>query len=60
MKSKERRYQLAESGTFSKTEENSLSSIDYNAKKYGVSSYYLVMNDLTPGEYGIVIGDPNS
>lgn len=23
------------------------------------SSYYIVLEDLTPGEYGIVIGDPN-
>ncbi|MCI6671053.1 MAG: hypothetical protein SOZ07_06330 [Prevotella sp.] len=57
---KERRYQLAESGTLSKTEQNSLSNVEYNAKKYGNSSYYIVMNDLAPGEYGIIIGDPNS
>lgn len=60
IKGKERRYQLAESGTLSKTETNNLSSVDYQAKKYGDNSYYLVLNDLTPGEYGIVIGDPNT
>jgi hypothetical protein len=56
----ERRYQLAETGTLSKTETNNLSSVEYNAKKYGQSSYLLVLKNLTPGEYGIVIGDPNN
>lgn len=60
VKGKERRYQLAEAGTLSKTESNNLSSVDYKAKKYGECSYYLVLEDLTPGEYGIVIGDPNN
>ena len=59
VKGKERRYQLAETGTFSKTESNNLSSVEYKAKKYGESSYYIVLEDLTAGEYGIVIGDPN-
>ena len=59
VKGKERRYQLAEAGTLSKSESNSLASVDYKAKKYGESSYLLVLEDLTPGEYGIVIGDPN-
>lgn len=57
---KERRYQLAEVGTLSKAETNNLSSIDFRAKKYGESSYLIQMDGLTPGEYGIVIGDPNN
>lgn len=60
MTKKERRYQLAEAGTLSKTESNNLASVEYKAKKYGESSYYIVMENLTPGEYGIVIGDPNN
>jgi len=60
IKGNERRYQLAEAGTLSKTESNNLSSVEYKAKKYGESSYLLVLEDLQPGEYGIVIGDPNS
>ena len=60
VKGKERRYQLAETRTLSKTETNNLSSIEYNTKKYGQSSYLIIMNDLTPGEYGIIIGDPNN
>lgn len=57
---KERRYQLAEAGTLSKTETNNLASIEFKAKKYGEQSYLIILDDLTPGEYGIVIGDPNS
>lgn len=57
---KERRYQLAEVGTLSATKTNNLSSVDFKAKKYGESSYLLQLEDLTPGEYGIIIGDPNT
>ena len=57
---KERRYLLAEVGTLSKSESNNLSSVEYKAKKYGDSSYLITITDLTPGEYGIVIGDPNN
>lgn len=57
---KERRYQVAEVGTLSKAETNNLASIEYKAKKYGESSYLIIMEDLTPGEYGIVLGDPNT
>ncbi len=58
--SKERRYQIAESGTLSKTETNNLASIEFKAKKYGKSSYLIVLENLKPGEYGIIIGDPNN
>ena len=60
VKGNERRYQLAEAGTLSKTETNNLSSVDYQAKKYGTCSYLLKLTDLEPGEYGIVLGDPNN
>ena len=60
IKQKERRYQVAEAGTFSKSETNNLSSVDYKAKKYGSSSYLIVMDNLEPGEYGIIIGDPDN
>ena len=58
-KNKERRYQLAEVGTLSATKNNNLSSVDFDAKKYGEASYLLYISDLTPGEYGILLGDPN-
>ena len=60
VKDNERRYQLAEVGTLSKAERNNMASIDFRAKKYGESSYLIQMDNLTPGEYGIVLGDPNN
>lgn len=60
VKGKERRYQVAEAGTLSKAETNNLASIEFKAKKYGEQSYLIILEDLTPGEYGIVIGDPNT
>lgn len=57
---KERRYQLAEAGTLSAAKDNNIASIAYKAKKYKESSYYIVLDNLEPGEYGILIGDPNS
>ncbi len=56
----ERRYQLAEAGTFTGTEANNTAAVDFQAKKYGESSYIIQLRDLEPGEYGILIGDPNS
>lgn len=59
IKGKERRAQLAEAGTFSGTKDNSLGQIDFQAKKYGESSYLILMEGLEPGEYGISLGDPD-
>lgn len=60
VKGKERRAQIAEAGTFSASKENTLGQLEFNAKKYGTSSYLIVFDNLKPGEYGIVIGDPNA
>jgi len=59
-KNKERRYQLAEVGTLSASKTSNLASVDFKAKKYGESSYLIQLEDLEPGEYGIIIGDPNN
>ena len=58
VKPKIRQVQVSEIGTFGSSDQ-SLSSLDYNAKKYGEASYLIVLEDLEPGEYGIMIGDPN-
>ncbi len=57
---KERRYQLSEVGTLSAAKTTNLASVEYKAKKYGESSYLIKLEDLEPGEYGIIIGDPNN
>lgn len=59
VKGKERRAQLSEAGTLSATKTNSLGQITFQAKKYGKSSYYIVIENLKPGEYGISLGDPD-
>lgn len=59
VKGKERRAQLAEVGTLSAAKENSLGQINFQAKKYGTSSYLIVIKDLKLGEYGISLGDPD-
>lgn len=60
LKKRERRIQVSETGFFSGTEKNSLANINYQAKKYGTSSYLIMIENLPEGEYGISIGDPNN
>lgn len=60
VKSKRRQYQIAEDGTFSAAKTNSTSSVDFSAKKYGKSSYLIQINNATEGQYGILIGNPDS
>lgn len=60
IKGKERRAQIAEDGTLSAAKSNTLGVLNFNAKKYGESSYLLVFDNLQPGQYGIIIGDPNA
>ena len=57
---KERRFQLAELGTFTGSKSSNTASIDFTAKKYGEKSYLIQLQDLEPGEYGILLGDPNT
>ncbi len=59
-KNKKRRVQLSEAGTFSGSEVNSLGIVNFSAKKYGESSYLLILENLPCGEYGISIGDPDN
>ncbi len=33
--------------------------MDFNAKKYGESSYLVVLDNLEPGEYGVTVSNPN-
>jgi len=57
---KERRYQVAEAGTFTGSKANSAAQVDFSAEKYGNQSYLIQLRDLEPGEYGIMLGDPNT
>ncbi len=33
--------------------------MDFNAKKYGKDSYYVVVDNMEAGEYGIYVTNPN-
>ena len=59
VKGKKRQAQISEIGTFTGSSVNSLSNIDFNAKKYGEASYLILIDGLESGEYGILLGDPN-
>jgi hypothetical protein len=48
------------SGTLMKSRTNSKDMIRFNGKKYGESSYLLTLNNLIPGEYGIIVSNPNN
>lgn len=54
-KKKERRYQVLEAGVTSGVSENfHFNNVDYTVHKFGGSSYYITVENLEPGEYGIV------
>ena len=55
---KERRHLVKEIGVLMKTDPDKKLFVDYEAQKYGKSSYLVTLKDLTPGEYGMVIKDP--
>lgn len=56
-KNKERRYQVAERSTFSEVKINHFSFVKFKAKKYGKSSYLVLLDNLPSGEYGMLLMD---
>lgn len=48
------------SGTFLRSSTNSKDMLRFSGKKYGTSSYLIALKDLTAGEYGIVVSNPNN
>lgn len=61
-KSKKRTVLISEdnSGTLMKSRTNSKSEVRFTGKKYGEKSYLLTLNNISPGEYGIVVSNPNA
>lgn len=59
---KKRKTVLSEdnSGTLMKSRTHTKNQLVFSGKKYGSSSYLITLDDLTPGEYGIVITNPNN
>lgn len=61
VKKKERRYQMADIGVLSGAKATTnFTTVSYDAKKFGTSSYLVTFNNLEGGEYGIVAGDFSS
>ena len=53
-KKKERRFKMADIGFASASATTNFTTVDYEAKKFGSSSYLVTLNDLPAGEYGVV------
>lgn len=48
------------SGTLMKSRTNSKDLMRFNGKKHGASSYIIELKNLKPGEYGIIVSNPNT
>jgi hypothetical protein len=61
-KSSKRTVVLSEdnSGTLMKSRTNSKDMVRFNGKKFRTSSYIIELKNLKPGEYGIIVSNPNS
>lgn len=47
------------SGTAMSSRTYTDNQVSFSGKKYGLSSYLLTFKDIKPGEYGIVLNNPN-
>lgn len=47
-------------GTVMKSRTHSKDMVRFNGKRYGSSSYLITLKNLKPGEYGIIVSNPNS
>lgn len=59
-KKKERRYQMLSYGFGSSSTNTNFTTVDYEVKKFGTSSYLVTLSNLETGEYGVVAGDFSS
>lgn len=60
-KRKERRAELeSESTFFGGTSSNNMKILTFSAKKFGESSYLLTLDNVQPGEYGVLVYNPNA
>lgn len=60
IKGKNRRAELSSYSTFGGSSDNNLELVPFVGKKYGESSYMIKLSDKKPGEYGIIVRNPNS
>ncbi len=55
-----RRAEIASVGTFTGSKGNDMEYVDFDAKKNGESSYLIIIDKIEPGEYGIIVTNPNN
>lgn len=60
LKKKFRRAEMASVNNFGATKTNNLDYITFTGKKYGTSSYIIKLSAMEPGEYGIIVSNPNA
>lgn len=53
-KKNERRFKMVDIGFGSASTTTNFTNVDYEAKKFGTSSYLVTIHDLPAGEYGVV------
>lgn len=59
-KKKFRRAELNSANNWGTTKTNNLQFVSFTGKKYKESSYLLKLDKVEPGEYGVIISNPNS
>lgn len=61
-KKKKRMTVLSEdnSGTFMKSRTHTKNQLFFVGEKYGSASYLLTIDEIEPGEYGVVVSNPNN
>lgn len=59
-KKKYRRAELSSLSSFGSTKDNNLDYVSFVGKKFGSSSYILKLSSIEPGEYGIIISNPEA
>ena len=59
-KGKNRRAELSSFSTFGGSSDNNLELVPFVGKKYGESSYLIKLSDIKPGEYGVIVRNPNA
>ncbi len=59
IKGNARRAEMSKMNSFGGQSSNNMKRLEFNAKKYGKDSYYVVVDNMEAGEYGIYVTNPN-
>lgn len=59
-KKKYRRAELASQHSFGSQKSNNLDFVSFSGKKHGESSYLIKLDSIEPGEYAIIVTNPNA